>query len=136
MAIAALAPKKLLTPAGLFHAGALGVILWGTLGWQGYSVMMFYFLAGSAVTRVGMAQKEALGIAEQRSGARGPENVWGSALIGTLCALGVYGATWNGSSHLQAWCRFCSWHTLPVLAPSWQIPVAPKLVKLMDNERF
>jgi uncharacterized protein (TIGR00297 family) len=36
-----------------------------------------------------MAQKEAAGIAEKRSGARGPENVWGSALIGALCALGV-----------------------------------------------
>ncbi|HEY9649793.1 MAG TPA: TIGR00297 family protein, partial [Coleofasciculaceae cyanobacterium] len=36
-----------------------------------------------------MAQKEAQGIAEKRSGARGPENVWGSALTGTLCALGT-----------------------------------------------
>jgi uncharacterized protein (TIGR00297 family) len=48
---------------------------------------MFYFLVGSAVTRIGMAQKEAAGIAEKRSGMRGPENVWGSALAGTLCAL-------------------------------------------------
>ncbi|QFS48017.1 TIGR00297 family protein [Nostoc sphaeroides CCNUC1] len=50
---------------------------------------MFYFLVGSGVTRIGMAQKEAEGIAEKRSGARGPENVWGSALTGALCALGV-----------------------------------------------
>jgi len=45
---------------------------------------------GSVVTRIGMAQKEAAGIAEKRSGARGPENVWGSALTGTLCALAAY----------------------------------------------
>ncbi|NJO81220.1 MAG: TIGR00297 family protein [Cyanobacteria bacterium RM1_2_2] len=89
--IAWFAPKKLLTPAGLVHAGILGTILWGTLGWRGYLVMMFYFLVGSAVTRIGLAQKEAAGIAEKRSGARGPENVWGSALIATLCALGTYG---------------------------------------------
>lgn len=88
-AIAWLAPKKLLTPAGLFHGWLLGVLLWGCLGWQGYAVVMFYFLVGSAVTRVGMAEKEAAGIAEKRSGARGPENVWGSALTATLCALGV-----------------------------------------------
>ena len=92
LAIAAtLSPKKLLTPAGLLHAWALGVIIWGTLGWQGYGVIMFYFLVGSAVTRIGMAEKEAAGIAEKRSGARGPENVWGSALTGTLCALGIWG---------------------------------------------
>ncbi|MEA5620166.1 TIGR00297 family protein [Cronbergia sp. UHCC 0137] len=90
LSIVAIAPKKLLTPGGLFHAGLLGVIIWGTLGWQGYLVVVFYFLVGSGVTRIGMAQKEAAGIAEKRSGARGPENVWGSALVAALCALGVW----------------------------------------------
>jgi uncharacterized protein (TIGR00297 family) len=89
LAIAWVAPKKLLTRAGLFHAWVLGVLIWGTLGWQGYLVVMFYFLVGSGVTRIGLAQKEAEGIAEKRSGARGPENVWGSALTGALCALGT-----------------------------------------------
>jgi len=84
-----IAPKKLLTPAGLFHAGLLGIIIWGTLGWRGYLVVAFYFLVGSGVTRIGLAQKEAAGIAEKRSGARGPENVWGSALTAALCALGI-----------------------------------------------
>lgn len=87
--IAFVAPKKLLTPAGILHGWLLGVLLWGCLNWPGYSVVMFYFLVGSAVTRVGMAEKEAAGIAEKRSGARGPENVWGSALTGMLCALGI-----------------------------------------------
>ncbi|MEZ2277721.1 MAG: TIGR00297 family protein [Microcoleus sp.] len=89
LAIATITPKKLLTPAGQFHGWLLGVIIWGCLGWQGYAVVMFYFLVGSGVTRIGQAQKEAEGIAEKRSGARGPENVWGSALTATLCALGV-----------------------------------------------
>jgi uncharacterized protein (TIGR00297 family) len=82
-------PKKLLTPAGAINAWGLGVVVWGTLGWKGYGVVMFYFLAGSAVTRIGMAQKEAAGIAEKRGGARGPENVWGSAFTATVCAIGV-----------------------------------------------
>ncbi|HEY9735073.1 MAG TPA: TIGR00297 family protein [Trichocoleus sp.] len=82
-------PKKLLTPAGYVHAWVLGVLVWGCLGWRGYAVVMFYFLVGSAVTRIGMARKEAAGIAEKRSGTRGPENVWGSALTGALCALGI-----------------------------------------------
>lgn len=89
LGIGLIAPKKLLTPAGLLHSWLLGIILWGSLGWQGYLVVLFYFIVGSAVTRIGMAQKEAQGIAEKRSGARGPENVWGSALTGTLCALGI-----------------------------------------------
>ncbi|NMG22756.1 TIGR00297 family protein [Brasilonema bromeliae] len=93
--VAWIVPKKLLTPAGFFHAWLLGVLIWATLGWEGYVVVMFYFLVGSLITRVGMAQKEAQGIAEKRSGARGPENVWGSALTAALCALGVW-ATSSG----------------------------------------
>jgi uncharacterized protein (TIGR00297 family) len=89
LAIAWVLPKKLLTPAGYLHAWILGVLVWGCLGWRGYAVVMAYFLIGSGVTRIGMAQKEAAGIAENRSGVRGPENVWGSALTATVCALGV-----------------------------------------------
>ncbi len=87
LAIVFFAPKKLLTPAGIFHAWILGVLVWGTLGWQGYLIVGFYFIVGSGVTRIGIKEKETLGIAEKRSGARGPENVWGSALTGAICAL-------------------------------------------------
>lgn len=91
LAIVAIAPKKLLTPAGIAHAWILGVLVWGCMGWPGYAVVGFYFLVGSAVTRVGLARKEAAGIAEKRSGARGPENVWGSAIGGALCAAAIGG---------------------------------------------
>ncbi len=91
IAIAFLAPKKLLTPAGYLHAWLLGVLVWGCLGWQGYGVVMFYFLVGVGVTKIGKEKKEAAGIAEGRGGLRGPENVWGSALVGTLCAIASLG---------------------------------------------
>jgi uncharacterized protein (TIGR00297 family) len=97
---ALVSPKKLLTPAGIAHAWVLGVVLWGCLGWRGYGVVMFYFLVGSAITRVGMAEKQSAGIAEKRDGARGPENVWGSALTGTICALGVLAAEVTGELRL------------------------------------
>lgn len=89
IAIALTLPKKLLTPAGYINAWLLGVIVWGALGLPAYATTLFYFFVGSAVTKVGMAEKEAYGIAEARGGVRGPGNVWGSALTGTLCALGA-----------------------------------------------
>ncbi len=85
--VAFASPKKLLTPMGYLHAWVLGVILWGCLGWQAYFVTLVYFAVGSAVTKVGFAQKEAAGIAEERGGVRGPGNVWGSALTAAICAL-------------------------------------------------
>ncbi|MGC9503113.1 TIGR00297 family protein [Baaleninema sp.] len=93
--IALAIPKKLLTPAGYLHAWILGVLVWGCLGWRGYVVVMFYFLVGSAVTRIGMAEKEAAGIAEKRGGARGPENVWGSALTAAICAVAYFFVNWS-----------------------------------------
>lgn len=90
LGVAAIVPKKLLTPGGLANAWILGVLVWGCLGWQGYLLVMFYFLVGSGVTFVGKAQKEELGIAEARSGARGAGNVWGSALVGAICAVLVF----------------------------------------------
>lgn len=79
--------QKILTPMGLAHAWALGVMLWSSLGWRGWSACVVYLICGSRVTKQGKAKKEALGIAEGRGGMRGPENVWGSAATAALCAL-------------------------------------------------
>lgn len=81
-------PRKALTTMGLCHAFGLGVWLWGCLGWRGYSVMLAYFALGTAITYVGKGIKEERGIAEKRSGARGPANLWGSAAVGAFCAGG------------------------------------------------
>jgi len=46
-----------------------------------------YLALGSAVTKLGFRVKAASGLAEGRGGRRGPENVWGSALVAALLAL-------------------------------------------------
>ena len=79
----------LLTRAGWIHAAALGTMLWGCLGWQGWLAVVAYLVLGSAVTKIGFREKQSKGIAEARGGQRGPENVWGSAAVGALLALGV-----------------------------------------------
>lgn len=79
--------QKVLTETGLRHATGLGIILWTTLGFGGYVLGVSFLVVGSALTRVGRARKEALGIAEKRGGARGPENLWGAAGVAALCAI-------------------------------------------------
>lgn len=69
------------------HAYGLGVLLWATLSWRGYVLCFLFLILGSAVTRVGKDKKEALGIAEKRGGARGPENLWGAAGVAALLAM-------------------------------------------------
>ena len=85
IAVAQRAP--LLTPAGWVHAGALGTILWGCLGWRGWVAVVAYLVLGSLVTRLGLREKQERGLAEARGGRRGPENVWGSASTGACLSL-------------------------------------------------
>jgi uncharacterized protein (TIGR00297 family) len=77
---------SLLTSQGWIHAGILGTVLWGTLGWRGWLAVVAYLALGSAVTKLGFKAKQASGLAEGRGGRRGPENVWGSALVAAVLA--------------------------------------------------
>jgi uncharacterized protein (TIGR00297 family) len=82
------ATARALTPAGLVHAYALGVILLSSfVGWRGYGLCVLYLVGGSLATSVKKKEKEAAGIGEGRGGRRGPENVWGSAATAAGCAL-------------------------------------------------
>ena len=85
--IALAQPLPLLTRSGWVHAGALGTILWGCLGWQGWLSVVIYLFLGSFVTRLGFERKQESGLAEGRGGRRGPENLWGSAATGACLAI-------------------------------------------------
>lgn len=75
--------------------GFWGLLFGVVFSGKGILSLCSIFLVGSAITKVGMAQKMAEGIAEKREGVRSVENVWGSALIAFICALG-YGFTDSG----------------------------------------
>jgi len=81
-----------LTKKGWIHAGVLGTILWGAIGWNGWLSVCIYLLLGTLVTKIGYKNKASRGIAEARGGQRGPENVWGSAATG--CSLALFSCIW------------------------------------------
>ncbi len=87
-----------LTKKGWIHAGVLGTILWGSIGWNGWLSVCLYLLLGTLVTKIGYKNKASRGIAEARGGQRGPENVWGSAATG--CSLALLSCFWPDSSML------------------------------------
>ncbi len=137
---------KLLTRPGVFHAWLLGTLLWGSfqspaVPWYwvpgGYVIMVVYFILGSAVTKVGAAQKEALGIAEKRSGARGPENVWGSALISAICALAFWLVKVRETQEaLQTGGTVADWYfqVMPLLLLAYIAAIATKLSDTCGTE--
>ena len=79
----------LLTRLGWVHAGVLGTVLWGSLGWSGWLSVVLYLGLGSAVTKLGIKDKQQRGLAEAHDGRRSPVNVWGSASTGATLALFV-----------------------------------------------
>jgi len=90
--------SSMLTTEGFYHSLALGTMLWATLGWKGWTLCVLYLFLGSIVTKIKLAEKEKMGIAEGRGGRRGPENVWGSAATGLMCAVASVPATTLGIS--------------------------------------
>ena len=78
---------SLLTRTGWVHAGILGTVLWGGIGWSGWLSVVAYLGLGSLVTKLGWQNKQQRGLEEARGGQRGPENVWGSAATGAVLAL-------------------------------------------------
>ncbi|KAG6526626.1 hypothetical protein ZIOFF_016618 [Zingiber officinale] len=76
-----------LTIPGIGSAFLLGVLSWRAFGPSGFLIVAAYFVIGTAVTKLKIAQKEALGIAEKRSGRRGPGSVVGSSAAACVCAV-------------------------------------------------
>lgn len=75
-----------LTVPAMATAFVLGTATWQAFGGGGFAIVALYFVLGTAVTKVRMKQKQAEGIAEKRSGRRGPGSVIGSGTAGFLCA--------------------------------------------------
>ncbi|GAX77260.1 hypothetical protein CEUSTIGMA_g4706.t1 [Chlamydomonas eustigma] len=79
--------RKGLTVPGVANAWLLGASVWSAFGAGGYLLLCLYFILGTLVTKVKLKQKQAEGIAEARSGLRGPGSVWGSGSAAAACAL-------------------------------------------------
>jgi len=78
---------KGLTWPGLFSSWILGTLSYAAFGPKTYFIVCFYFIIGSLVTKLKLAQKQKEGIAEARSGRRGIGSVMGSGFAGVLCAI-------------------------------------------------
>lgn len=101
-----------LSLSGYACAYLLGLLTWRAFGWQGTLIVSLYFVLGTLATKVKIKQKEAAGIAEKRSGRRGPGSVFGSWTAGAVCAAAtvaaVGGVEWQALWHLGFLASFCT----------------------------
>ncbi|KAK8970600.1 hypothetical protein KSP40_PGU014563 [Platanthera guangdongensis] len=91
-----------LSELGIGSAFLLGVLTWRAFEAPGFLLVATYFVVGTAVTKLKMAQKESLGVAEKRMGRRGPGSVIGSSAAACACALlSIYNI--GGSAYSEIW---------------------------------
>jgi uncharacterized protein (TIGR00297 family) len=69
-------------------AGALiGITIFISVGWQGWTLLLITFIAASIASRLGLKRKVLLGIAEEREGRRGVGNAIANTGVATIAAV-------------------------------------------------
>jgi uncharacterized protein (TIGR00297 family) len=79
--------SKSIDAPGALSAVLLGTVITASFGLAGFALMAGFFLIGSTVTKLGYAKKAALGIAQEKDGARGWRNAFANGGIPALLAL-------------------------------------------------
>ena len=79
--------SKSIDRVGALSAIAIGTAITASFGLRGFALMAGFFLVGSTVTKLGYARKAALGIAQEKGGARGWQNAFANGGIPALLAL-------------------------------------------------
>jgi len=78
--------------SGLFSGALIGVLLIVFADVRWFLVMLAFFIIGSASTRFQFARKKAMGVEQERGGARGYKNAFSNGLVGTGAAV-IFGLT-------------------------------------------
>lgn len=81
---------KTVGTSGLVVGTALGTGLWILAGWQGWLILVAFFIVGSGLTKFGAKEKEARGIAEAEGGRRGARNAIAKVTPGLIAAIVAY----------------------------------------------
>ena len=76
--------------SGLEVGILLGTCIFAAVGWQGFMILVTFFVLGSVLTRFGYAQKKEMGAAEEEEGARGATHALANAGFATVFAIAYW----------------------------------------------
>lgn len=80
---------KTVTLSGAVTGAALGTMVAVCAGWSGWALLLATFACAVASSRLGLRRKQALGIAEDRGGRRGPGNAIANTGVAAIAAMFV-----------------------------------------------
>lgn len=76
----------IVTRAGAITGASIGLVIFLSAGWQGWTLLLLTFIAASLASRMGLKRKMLLGIAEERGGRRGAGNAIANTGVAALAA--------------------------------------------------
>lgn len=85
LAVAAYAARGV-SVSGAVWGFVLGTMLYGFGDWEGFLMLLVFFVLGTGTTKLGYARKAALGIAQEKGGRRGARNAFANTGAGVVCA--------------------------------------------------
>ncbi len=81
--------------SGVVAGFLVGFLIYAFYDWQGYLLLLDFFVIGSACTKLGYRKKAAARLAQEKGGRRGARHALANAGVATACAMlaGVAGVT-------------------------------------------
>jgi uncharacterized protein (TIGR00297 family) len=73
--------------SGVIAGFLVGFVIYAFLDWQGYLLLLAFFVIGSAATKLGYRKKEAAKLAQEDKGRRGARHALANAGVATACAV-------------------------------------------------
>ena len=78
---------RTVTISGMIVGGVLGTVIFVSAGAAGWALLLMCFASAVVTSRVGLARKRALGIAEEKGGRRGAGNAFANTGVAAIAAL-------------------------------------------------
>ncbi len=86
--------------SGAIVGAIIGTIIYASLGWSGWALLLLTFVAASVSSRFGLRRKMLLGIAEERGGRRGAGNAIANTGVAAIAAFLVQATPFPDAARL------------------------------------
>ncbi|MCB1056330.1 MAG: DUF92 domain-containing protein, partial [Acidobacteria bacterium] len=86
LAIAGFAARSV-NVSGMIGGFLIGTLIYACLGWQGYLLLLAFFVLGTGATKLGYRRKAEAGLAQEGGGRRGASHALANTGVAAACAL-------------------------------------------------
>lgn len=92
---------KVISKSGSIGGFVVGVLIYFFTGWNGYVVLVVFFILGTLVTKVKYKEKAEKGIAQEDEGKRGAKHAIANCSAALIMGLVAFIAAFKGNTNIQ-----------------------------------